>query len=70
MGEIQEKILEFIRNRSEINETTAARHIHRRFDMPEEEIEAILDEMWQKKKLVKSYDEHYREIRFGPNQSF
>ena len=42
-----------IKNRSEINETTATRHIHRRFGMPEDEIEKILDELFEENMIKK-----------------
>ena len=61
---VKEKILEFIKNRSEINETTATRHIHRRFGMPEEEIEKILEGLFEENKIKKIYDEEYQENRF------
>ncbi|AFS80902.1 hypothetical protein NKOR_05080 [Candidatus Nitrosopumilus koreensis AR1] len=61
---IKEIIIEFIKNRSEINETTATRHIHRRFDISEEEIEKILEEFVNKNKIKKTYDEEYQENRF------
>ena len=62
--DLKEKILEFIKNRSEINETTATRHIHRRFGMVEEEIEKILEELFEENKIKKIYDEEYQENRF------
>ncbi len=61
---IKETILVFIKNRSEINETTATRHIHRRFGIPEEEIDNILDELFEENKIKKIYDEEYQENRF------
>ncbi|MCE2507006.1 MAG: hypothetical protein J4F36_11205 [Nitrosopumilaceae archaeon] len=61
---IKETIFELIKNRSEINETTAIRHIHRRFDIPEDEIEKILEELFTKIKIKKIYDEEYQENRF------
>ena len=62
--DLKEKILEFIKNRSEINETTATRHIHRRFGMVEEDIEKILEELFEENKIKKIYDEDYQENRF------
>ena len=62
--DLKEKILEFIKNRSEINETTATRHIHRRFGMVEEEIESILEKLFEENKIKKIYDEDYQENRF------
>ena len=62
--DLEEKILEFIKNRSEINETTATRHIHIRFGIPEDEIENILNELFKKNKIEKIYDEEYQENRF------
>ena len=61
---IKETIFELIKNRSEINETTAIRHIHRRFDIPEDEIEKILEELFTKIKIKKIYDEEYQKNRF------
>lgn len=63
-ADLKERILEFIKNRSEINETTATRHIHRRFGMPEDEIEKIVDELFEKNKIKKIYDKEYQENRF------
>ena len=63
-NDLKEKILEFIKNRSEINETTATRHIHRRFGMAEDEIEKIVDELSEENKIKKIYDEDYQENRF------
>ncbi|KAF6244587.1 MULTISPECIES: hypothetical protein [Nitrosopumilus] len=71
--DIKETIFDFIKNRAEINETTAIRHIHRRFGISEEEVEKILDEFVIKKKIKKIYDEEYQENRFTvetSNQSF
>ena len=62
--DVKEKILEFIKNRSEINETTATRHIHRRFSMVEEDIEKILEELFEENMIKKIYDEEYQENRF------
>lgn len=62
--DINKMIFEFIKNRSEINETTATRHIHRRFDIAEDEIEKILDEFFNENKIKKIYDEEYQENRF------
>ncbi|KEQ57196.1 hypothetical protein AAA799B03_01448 [Marine Group I thaumarchaeote SCGC AAA799-B03] len=60
----REKIFEYIKNRSEIKETTAVRHIHRRFGIIEEEIEEILDKLFDENKIKKIYDEEYQENRF------
>ena len=62
--DVKEKILEFIKNRSEINETTATRHIHRRFDMVDEEIDKILNKLFEENMIKKIYDEEYHENRF------
>lgn len=61
---IKEKIFEYVKNRAEINETTAIRHIHRRFGMVVEEIEKILEELFDEKRIKKIYDEEYQENRF------
>ncbi|ABX12797.1 hypothetical protein [Nitrosopumilus maritimus] len=63
-SDLKEKILEYIKNRSEINETTATRHIHRRFGIVEEEIDNILDELFKENKIKKIYDKEYQENRF------
>ena len=63
-NDVKEQILAFIKNRSEINETTAVRHIHRRFGMVDEEIEKILDKLFEENKIKKIYDEEYQENRF------
>lgn len=63
-NDIKEKIFEYIKNRSDINETTAIRHIHRRFDIVEEEIEKITDKLFDEKRIEKTYDEEYQENRF------
>ena len=62
--DVQEKILEFIKNSSGINETTTTRHIHRRFGIPEEEVEKIVNELFDENKIKKIYDEEYQEDRF------
>ncbi|MHA7733827.1 hypothetical protein [Nitrosopumilus sp. S6] len=62
--DIKEKIFEYIKNRSEINETTAIRHIQKRFNIVEEEIEEILTKLFEEEKVKKIYDEEYQENRF------
>ena len=62
--DIKEKIFEYIKNRSDINETTAIRHIHRRFNIVEEEIEVIINRLHDENKIEKIYDEEYQESRF------
>ena len=57
-------ILEFIKNRTKQEESTASRHIHRRFDIPIEEIEKILSNLENKQIIKKFYDEEYQEYRF------
>ena len=46
----KEKIIfEFIKNRTDQNESTASRHIHRRFDIDMEKAEQILTDLSEKK---------------------
>lgn len=58
------QILEFIRNRAKQNESTASRHIHRRFDIPTEKVEEILSKLKEKSIIDEIYDEEYQENRF------
>ena len=61
---IEDIILEFIKNRTKQEDATASRHIHRRFDIPIEEIEKILSNLENKQIIKKFYDEEYQEYRF------
>ena len=61
---IEDIIIEFIKNRTKQEESTASRHIHRRFDMSIGEIEKILSNLENKQIIKKFYDEEYQECRF------
>lgn len=60
------KILEFIINRQQNNESTALRHIHRRFDLDYDESEKIISEFLRDNLIYKFYDDEYEEYRFLP----
>ena len=63
--EKQEKIIfEFIKNRTDQNESTASRHIHRRFDIDMEQAEQILTDLSEKKLIEEFYDKEYQENRY------
>lgn len=61
---LEKIILEFVKNRALQNETTASRHIHRRFDIPIERAEEILAKLDEKNIINRIYDEEYQENRF------
>ena len=63
--DIKKIILEFIKNRTKLNESTASRHIHRRFDIPMDNAEEILKELSNEKIIEEMYDKEYQEIRFN-----
>ena len=63
--DIKKIILEFIKNRTELNESTASRHIHRRFDIPMDKAEEILKELSNEKIIEEIYDKEYQENRFN-----
>ena len=63
--DIKKIILEFIKNRTKLNESTASRHIHRRFDIPMDKAEEILKELSNEKIIEEIYDKEYQEIRFN-----
>jgi len=46
---LEKIIFEFIKNRTDQNESTASRHIHRRFDIDMEKAEQILTDLSEKK---------------------
>ena len=50
---IEIKILEFVQNRHKIDESTAPRHIHIRFDLEMSQAENILETLTQKNKILK-----------------
>ena len=63
--EKQEKIIfEFIKNRTDQNESTTSRHIHRRFDIDMEQAEQILTDLSEKKLIEEFYDKEYQENRY------
>ena len=61
---LKEIIFEFIKNRTNQNETTASRHIHRRFDIPIEQADEILINLEEKNRIKKFYDKEYEELRY------
>jgi len=63
-SKLQETIFEFIKNRTNQNETTALRHIHRRFDIPMEQADGILAILAEKNRIEKIYDKEYDELRY------
>lgn len=62
--EVEKAVLEFIKNRAGQNESTASRHIHRRFDIAMKDADKILAELSKKKIIEIVYDEEYQEIRY------
>jgi len=60
------KILEYIINRHQNNESTALRHIHRRFDLDYDASEKILLDFLRTNLIYKFYDNEYEEYRFLP----
>lgn len=63
--DIKKIILEFIENRTEQNESTASRHIHRRFDIPMDQADEILNGFSKEKIIEEFYDKEYQEKRFN-----
>lgn len=57
-------ILAFMKNRKSQNESTAARHIHRRFDISMNDSENILEKLTEIKVIEKYYDNDYQENRY------
>lgn len=57
-------IFEFIKNRTNQKESTASRHIHRRFDIDMEQAEQILIDLSEKKLIEEFYDKEYQENRY------
>ena len=62
--DIKKIIFEFIKNRAMQNESTASRHIHRRFDIPMEQAEETLMELSKKNIIEQFYDNEYQENRY------
>ena len=50
--DIKKIILEFIKNRTELNESTASRHIHRRFDIDMSKANQVLTHLVRKKLIA------------------
>lgn len=63
---LRTKILEFITNRYHEGESTALRHIHRRFDLDYAESEKIVSDLLNTDLIYKFYDDEYEEYRFSP----
>lgn len=63
---IEKQILEFVQNRQKIDESTAPRHIHIRFDLEMSQAENVLETLTQKNKILKFYDKDYQENRYLP----
>jgi len=63
----QTKIFEFILNRQQNGESTALRHIHRRFDLDYSDVEIIISDLLKTSLIYKFYDDDYEEYRFSPN---
>ncbi|MFQ5781540.1 MAG: hypothetical protein ACE5GR_00625 [Nitrosopumilus sp.] len=63
-GILEKTVFQFIKNRSIQNESTASRHIHRRFDISMEQAEQILINLLEKNLIVEFYDKEYQENRF------
>ena len=61
---LEKTILEFIKNRTAQNESTASRHIHRRFDISMEQAEQILIILSEKNLIEEFYDKEYQENRY------
>jgi len=60
---LEKLVLDFIKNRTEQDESTAARHIHRRFDIPMEDAAQILENL-SEKFIREFYDKEYQENRY------
>lgn len=65
---LEKTILEFIKNRTKQNESTAPRHIHRRFDILMEKADQFLSNLSEKKIIKRFYDNEYPENRYTVNE--
>ncbi len=65
---LEKIILEFIKNRKNLNESTASRHVHRRFDISMDDSEQILQNLLEKNLLDEFYDDEYQENRYTLKQ--
>ena len=61
---LEKIIFEFIKNKTDQNESTTSRHIHRRFDIDMEKSEQILVDLFEKKLIEEFYDTEYQENRY------
>ena len=61
---LEKIIFEFIKNRANQKESTASRHIHRRFDIPMEKAQLVLTSFLEKKLIKEFYDTEYQENRY------
>jgi predicted transcriptional regulator len=61
---LEKIIFEFIKNRTNQKESTASRHIHRRFDVDMKKAEQILTNLSEKKLIKEFYDKEYQENRY------
>jgi hypothetical protein len=62
--ELEKIITEFLKNRAKQGESTATRHIHRRFDIPIDKAEEIMASLSEKKLVEEYYDNEYQEKRY------
>ena len=62
--DLENIIAEFLKNRAKQGESTATRHIHRRFDIPIDKAEEIMASLLEKKLVEKFYDKEYQESRY------
>ena len=61
---VEKIILEFIKNRANEQESTASRHIHRRFDIDMSKANQVLTHLARKRLIEEFYDEEYQENRY------
>ena len=61
---MEKSIFEYIKNRSVENESTASRHIHRRFGISMEDAEKLLVTFAEKNLIKQFYDDEYQENRY------
>lgn len=61
---LENDILAYIKNRKNQNESTTARHIHRRFDISMKDSEKTLEKLTEIKIIEKYYDNEYQENRY------
>ena len=66
MDNLEKKILVFIQNRYKKGESTSSRNIHIRFGNEIDEIEIILEKLFEKNQISKYYDSQYQEERYLP----